>query len=346
MVNKKVYKQNIIPRYRGFNLLGMFVSEDSKINFGRSLGYFCEEDFKMISNFGFNYVRLPLSYRVWSSADNPYKIDEEKIRPLDDAISYGIKYGLHVCICLHRIPGFCVNNDEEEPYSFWYDDEALNAAKYQWCEITKRYKHIPSKDLSFNIVNEPKHDIPTSIISLRMYAVAQSIREISPDRLIVFDGAHNGSMPPMECFHIGMENCIYSCRGYSPGHLTHYGIDWVPDKTTPKWPNDYQTMGDVRINWNREKIDEYFDMWSALSNVYNRGVICGEFGCYNNTPHEATLAWFEDMLQSLKEHNIGYALWNFRGPFGIMDSGRTDVDYIDYNGHKLDEKLLKLLQNY
>ena len=62
--------------------------------------------------------------------------------------------------------------------------------------------------------------------------------------------------------------------------------------------------------------------------------------------YNVALAWFEDILQSLKENNIVYALWQLREPFGIMNRGRTDVDYVDYNGHKLDTKLLKLLQKH
>ena len=73
-----MYRQKITQRYKGFNLLGMFCSEASKSNNGRAPGYFPEEDFKMISDFGFNFVRLPLSYRVWSTAENPFEIDEEK----------------------------------------------------------------------------------------------------------------------------------------------------------------------------------------------------------------------------------------------------------------------------
>lgn len=148
-----------------------------------------------------------------------------------------------------------------------------------------------------------------------------------------------------KCRNIEMENCIYSCRGYNPGHLTHFGL-FGHAGTLPKWPGDYQKMGNQKILWDRDKIDQYFDMWCAVSKVYNRDIICGEMGCYNKTPHNIALMWFEDMLQSLQEHNIGYALWNFRGPFGILDSERTDVDYINYNGHKLDMKLLKLLLKY
>ena len=35
-----------------------------------------------------------------------------------------------------------------------------------------------------------------------------------------------------------------------------------------------------------------------------------------------------------------------RGKFGIMDSGRTDVELKDFHGHTLDEKMLKILQKY
>ena len=56
------------------------------------------------------------------------------------------------------------------------------------------------------------------------------------------------------------------------------------------------------------------------------------------------LHWLGDVLDILTAHGIGYALWNFRGPFGILDSEREDVDYEDWHGHTLDRALLALLQ--
>ena len=53
--------------------------------------------------------------------------------------------------------------------------------------------------------------------------------------------------------------------------------------------------------------------------------------------------WFSAVLDLLKENNIGWALWNFRGDFGVLDSGRRDVDYEDWYGHKLDRGLLEIL---
>ena len=75
-------------------------------------------------------------------------------------------------------------------------------------------------------------------------------------------------------------------------------------------------------------------------------VMVGETGAFNKTPHDVTLRWLEDNLRRWKEKGIGWAMWNFRGSMGVMDSGRADVKYEDYQGHKLDRKMLDLLQRY
>jgi hypothetical protein len=76
------------------------------------------------------------------------------------------------------------------------------------------------------------------------------------------------------------------------------------------------------------------------------GVMVGEFGSHNQTPHDVVLRWMEDCLKNWKEAGWGWALWNLQGPFGILDSGRKDVAYEDFEGHKLDRKMLDLLRRY
>jgi endoglucanase len=71
----------------------------------------------------------------------------------------------------------------------------------------------------------------------------------------------------------------------------------------------------------------------------------GEFGAFNRTPHEVVLPWMRDCLDTWKSAGWGWALWNFRGGFGILDSDRSDVSYEDWHGHKLDRAMLKLLQS-
>ena len=51
-----------------------------------------------------------------------------------------------------------------------------------------------------------------------------------------------------------------------------------------------------------------------------------------------------DQLELWQEAGWGWAMWNFRGAFGPLDSGRQDVAYEDYRGHKLDRAMLTLQQ--
>jgi endoglucanase len=51
-----------------------------------------------------------------------------------------------------------------------------------------------------------------------------------------------------------------------------------------------------------------------------------------------------DCLDNWQAAGFGWVLWNFRGPFGILDSDRKDVTYETFKGRKLDRKMLELLR--
>jgi hypothetical protein len=76
------------------------------------------------------------------------------------------------------------------------------------------------------------------------------------------------------------------------------------------------------------------------------GVMIGEMGAFQHTPHAVVLRWMEDVLAIAKEESFGWALWNFRGGFGVLDSNRTDVAYEEWQGHQLDRAMLEVLQRY
>jgi hypothetical protein len=76
------------------------------------------------------------------------------------------------------------------------------------------------------------------------------------------------------------------------------------------------------------------------------GVMIGEMGAFQYTPHPVVLRWMEDVLSVAQENRWGWALWNFRGGFGVLDSKRTDITYEEWEGHQLDRAMLELLQKY
>jgi len=83
--------------------------------------------------------------------------------------------------------------------------------------------------------------------------------------------------------------------------------------------------------------------WKELEKA-GSGIMVGEFGSFHHTPHDVVLRWLSDSIDNWNEAGWGYAMWNFRGSFGILDSGRTDVEYENLHGHKLDRKLLELMR--
>ncbi|NLG24023.1 MAG: cellulase family glycosylhydrolase [Clostridiales bacterium] len=328
-------RQTVLPRWRGFNLLGMFLMS--------SPGRFDERDFQMISDLGFDFVRLPLNYTFWIDFDDPFAINLDKLAPLDQAIVWGEKYGLHVNVALHRAPGFSVARDRAEPFDLWRDAEALEAFKLHWTALARRYRDIGER-VSFNLVNEPAGVGPGEHARV-MRKTVSAIREVDPARLIILDGLHYGNVPMPDLGDLAALNVAQSCRAYVPAGVSHYRADWVDsrgDFPPAAWPGGWAEDG----IWDRERLYRHYAAWAAVAGTFGMGVHCGEGGCFSRTPHDVTLRWMEDVLDILGGLNIGYALWNFRGPFGILDSGRGDVAYEDYKGFKLDRKMLELLRKY
>jgi aryl-phospho-beta-D-glucosidase BglC (GH1 family) len=215
----------------------------------------------------------------------------------------------------------------------------------------RRYKNVSSKKISFDLVNEPsmredmndQHSkssaVPGDLYRKVAKAASESIRKENPKHLVIADGNSVGTkvIPEITDLNIGQ-----SCRGYHPGVISHYKAPWAnkdPESLPePKWPGQ---VGDKYLS--RQMLEEFYKPWIALVNQ-GVGVHCGECGCWNKTPHAVFLAWFGDVLDILSSNGIGFALWEFRGDFGILDSGRADVQYQDWYGHKLDRKLLDLLR--
>ena len=336
--------KNALPRWRGFNLLEMYSADRS--------APFAEEDFRWIADWGFDFVRLPLSYTHWLRNDDPFQIDEDGpgLGQLDRAIELGGAKGLHVCVNLHRAPGYCVNMERHEPFDLWRDPAAVDAFCLHWQTLARRYRGIGSRRLSFDLLNEPPRPWPRLVGGFSrarhervMRRAVETIRQVDAERQIVIDGLNYGRQPCVEL--ADLQNVAQSCRAYEPFELSHYHADWVPRAgrwRSPEWPLRRDHFG---RRWTRERLEKVYAPWADLL-ARGVGVHCGEAGCYRHTPHAVFLAWFREVLEVLTAHDIGWALWNFRGAFGVLDSGRADVAYHDWNGHALDRQLLELLQSF
>ena len=180
--------------------------------------------------------------------------------------------------------------------------------------------------ISFDLVNEPsmredmndqhskRSSVPGDVYRKVAKAAADAIRKENKNHVVIADGNDVGNKVIPELIDLDIAQ---SCRGYNPGIISHYKAPWAnkdPDNLPePKWPGQ---VGDKYLS--RTMLEEYYKPWIALTQQ-GVGVHCGECGCWNKTPHEVFLAWFNDLLSILHENKIGFALWEFSGDFGVLE---------------------------
>lgn len=470
-----------LPVWRGFNLGNLFNLY--------SMSEFNEEDFEIISGWGFNFVRLPMDYRCWNSTGDWSVIDEDTMKMIDKAVGYGIKYDIHVMLNFHRAPGYTVASPAEET-DLWTDENTQKAFAQMWAYFALRYKNVPNEYLSFNLVNEPP-DIDEDTYAGVVSKVADAIRAVSPDRLVVADGINYGMKTSEKIKNLKVAQAT---RGYQPFTLTHYKAEWAEGSENfpvPQWPfliipshlygtvksdmrSKYIINHDFKDNYYLDmkvgtvsneaklivradekevynyliksgkgkgewKTEVYVEQWDVYQNIFDRdyraeipsgtkkitievtdgdwmtvtdlkftsvnrsgidfsitpttadwavlipeltvgengqidmsssekrdgqwlydtyvapwaalkdsggGVMVGEMGTYKYTAHDVFLRWLEDNLKNFKRVGIGWAIWDFKGGFGVLNSDREGVEYEDFKGYKLDRKMLDVLQSY
>lgn len=464
-------------RWRGFNLLNLFHKDWSNFAFE-------EEEFRWIKEWGFNFIRLPMDYRIWIEDGDWEKISESALKRVDLAVTWAQKYDLHLCLNFHRAPGYTVNHPPEA-VSIWTDQKAQNVCAKHWRIFAERYRGVPPENLSFNLFNEPS-GVSAEVHRNVVLKLAKVIWEKDPRRPIVVDGLEFGRRPP---FDLEDQPFIFATRGYEPFALTHYRAPWVSGSAAfpePRWPMfsiPAYLYGPDKANWNHPwrmrgnfpegtrlvlkvhtvsrlaelrlmegektlwehrfqpgpgegewKESRFKSEWNIYQNVYDRPytvtlkeahrdlawkitegdwltwtaleiqvpgekptrlfasdwtwgkypsesvwslekgwsffgegkfdgkrlyeetirpwerlvprVLVGEFGAYRTVPHAVVLAWMRDCLENWKKAGFGWALWNLKGDFGVLDSNRPDVPYVPFHGRLLDREMLELLQAY
>lgn len=462
---------------KGFNLLGKF--DVSWSNTG-----YTQKEFSTIKDLGFNFVRLPLDYRTYTQAGNWDNFIELQVAKIDQAIVWGEQFNIHVCINLHRAPGYCVNSTTlpaNQQLNLWTDSLAQKAFVKHWEYFANRYKNIPAERLSFNLVNEPSN-VTEAVYTSVMKKAIEAIHKITPNRLIFVDGFDYGRKVLLSLKD--EPNIAQAMHSYDPFQLTHYKADWVSgssDWPVPQWPmlnvsnylygpwksefkstltmqGNFSAGTEIIVNVRQVSTESTLRIKAGNTTVYSKKFVCGpelgtdftkivetqwgyqnisnkdfsvtltgqasvisfenatgdwmtinsisikqgdvvktfsladntwgkkqgtylidengnlkatngddllpfgdykdffdearknnipvmvqEFGVHNKTPHSVAVAFLADLSAFFRKQNVGWALWNLTGSFGILNSSRTDCTYETYQGYKLDREMLDAL---
>ena len=345
---------NPLPRWRGFNLQWMLGYTRDRLPLGFYREQWKPEQLDWMTGWGFDHVRLGTSY--WDLLDQDAKVpgDEghavpaERVMDLDPArvhclrecVDLLLKHGLHVDLTMHRLPGSAVWRNFWEPFSLFEGERGEAAIRFWWSALAGAFADVPADRLSFNLLNELPAQDKADHATMRtvMLAGTEAVRAVSPERVVLVDGS---SLGKQVMDHMLCDPVCHSLHAYMPMELSHVNSHAGGHVKKPiSWPvldpRGREFFGPARL-------EAQLAEWVTPATL-SRGVHCGEAGVEAEVPAEHFLPYMADLLSRLTDAGIGYALWQFVGGMGLLDTGRPGMRTERWHGHDLDVELLELLK--
>jgi len=329
---------------KGFNLQGKFDLFWSNEGFS-------EEEFIMVNDLDFNFVRLPLDYLTYTEYADWNDFIESEISEIDKAIEWGEKHDVHVCLNLHRAPGYSVNKTNLLPrnqqLNLWTDKDAQDAFVNHWKFFAERYRNKSIEALSFNLINEPSGVDEFTYVTVMQGAIDQ-IHNINPNRVIFVDGLNYSNELILSLKNA--RNIIQAIHVYDPFTLTHYKASWVegsdlwPEPVWPMidisnylygpWKADYQSslvfegnfLKDTEIIINVKQVSIESTLEIKLD---NQAVLTKQFICGSDKGED----WTEIILTQWGYQNISNKDYSVILPFDgtKLTFSNIDGDWMTYN---------------
>ncbi len=155
--------------------------------------YFLEQEIKYLHDEGFNCARVVYSLSYLSNPDDVYSINTAELDQLDELISWGLKYDVHIMLSVTGLPGMYGASQEEENVgsnSAIFKDPDMEAAYTAYMEmLARRYAAVPTKALSFELLAEPAADWdardPMKQYESVMTKVARAMWAYNADRILI-----------------------------------------------------------------------------------------------------------------------------------------------------------------
>lgn len=221
-----------LPDWKGHGMEHIYSRKNEK----SISGIIFEDNFAQLRDFGFNFMRIMAYDLFYYAKDGTLLVSKTSLENLDEAVRYGIQYGVHVSVCLTGLKGFDGASGDIAGYT---DKKLLKGAQDAYSLLAHRYKNVPSNVLSFNLFNEPwgmnEKDEQAYVNAVR--EVNKAITTESPERLIIVDGL-SGSQKPV--YSLAEDKVAQSLHMYGPDHFMTVG--WNPDITWyvgQQWPLPY-----------------------------------------------------------------------------------------------------------
>jgi len=319
----------------GINLSGWFAGSGdlSEQHFNTFTN---ESDLKLIHEMGFDSIRLGVDPSLIVRPGSLTPADPKALAALDRAVDEILANHLAVMLCVFPSDDYKHTLASERGV----DDFVL-----LWRVLAAHFAKSDPAKVFFELMNEPEVSDPYRWMGIQA-RVDEAIRTVDTAHTIIATAANYGSLPDiLQLEPLRDPNVIYNFHFYEPYQFTHQGASWgasdwvyykdIPYPATPAALADQMknVPGDLaRYNlflygaahWDRDAIASRLAFAAAWAHERNVPLICNEFGAYRDTTNPASRArWIADVRWSLEENHIGWAMWDYRGNFGVVE--RTDT---------------------
>lgn len=311
----------------GINLGGWYSQCDYSLD--RFNNFIKEEDFKTISSWGMDHVRVPIDYNLVQNDDMSFK--EDGFRRIEETILLCQKYNLNMILDLHKTIGYSFDAEENEDGFFTsvvYQNNFYNL----WEELTKRFSKYENM-LALELLNE----VTDSSFKDKWNEISSNcikkIRSISPTIKILVGGYNYNAVSAVKDIDIPFDdNIILNFHCYEPLIFTHQGAYWVDGMDVNyrfKYNSTFKEVKEESIKHiknhvldysfmnDNEKIGpHYFEMVFKEAIDYaeskNVSLYCGEYGVIEYVLPEDIKAWYHDINSVLNQNGIGHAIWSYK----------------------------------
>ena len=294
-------------------------------------------DIALIKSAGFDHVRLSINPQPMMDAGHHRGGSDEYFGYLDAAVKMILDADLAVELDMHPDSDFKTRLAKE-------DDFVERFADF-WNTVARHYSSWDPDRVFFEILNEPEmHD------AYRWYGVeaklAAAIRRGAPAHTIIASGARWDDDDDMVFLEpLPDPNVIYVFHFYEPHIFTHQGATWgayywhwlkglhypsSPENAAqvaalvPEARDRMQVIRYGQDHWDASRIEAEINQAADWGRQRGVPLICNEFGVYRSFSDPQDRArWITDVRTSLERHNIGWAMWDYSGGFGVATNRET-----------------------
>jgi endo-1,4-beta-mannosidase len=329
--------------------LGGWLSQYSKYSHEHFQTFISEADIALIASWGMDHIRLPFDYPVLESNDAPGVYRQDGFAYIDHCLEWCKKHGLGVILDLHHAPGYTFTNTlrpETQHLNVLFDQEnAQQRFIALWEEVVRRY-HRSGLPVIFELLNEVVLPDSTLWNSLAGKTVS-ALRKIDPECKVMIGGNHyNAASELKNITLLDDPNVSYTFHFYEPLLFTHQKAPWTQVareyNQTLDYPGSYVGLKEFldrspqfqkeygwQVGWklDRSLMLEFLQPALDFANQTGRDLYCGEFGVISGAPAASRRHWHADLVDILRQHNIGHGLWSYKAmDFGLVDRQGIVVD--------------------